>query len=83
MMRLPFRYQFIFSFLSIEIVFISLIVFFNFTSLSKLSHSLIEEKIQTATSLFGEMIKTPMITYDLGTLDNQIESFTNIKNIVR
>lgn len=81
-MRLPFRYQFILSFLSIEIVFISLIVFFNFTSLTKLSHSLIEEKIQTATSLFGEMVKTPMITYDLGTLDNQIESFTNIKNIV-
>ncbi|MDP3587153.1 MAG: response regulator [Sulfuricurvum sp.] len=81
-MRLPFRYQFILSFLSIEIVFISLIVFFNFTSLSKLSHSLIEEKIQTATSLFGEMVKTPMITYDLGTLDNQVESFTNIKNIV-
>ncbi len=81
-MRLPFRYQFILSFLSIEIVFISLIVFFNFTSLTKLSHSLIEEKIQTATSLFTEMVKTPMITYDLGTLDNQVESFTNIKNIV-
>lgn len=80
-MKLSFRYRFILSFLSIEILFISLIVFFNFTSLTKLSRSLIEEKIETGTTLFTEMVKTPLIVYDLGTLDNQAESFVTLKNI--
>ncbi|ADR34300.1 multi-sensor hybrid histidine kinase [Sulfuricurvum kujiense DSM 16994] len=81
-MRLSFRYRFILAFLSIELLFISLIVFFNFMSLSKLSHSLIEEKIETATALFTEMAKTPLIVYDLGALDNQADSFVKLKNIV-
>lgn len=51
-------------------------------SLKNLSHSLIEEKIQTSTTLFSEMAKTSLLTYDLGTLDNQVENFTKIKNIV-
>lgn len=76
------RYKFIFSFLSIEILFISLIVFFNFSSLSKLSKSLVDENIATSTSLFEEMVKTPMAIYDLGTLDDQTKSFTHMKNIV-
>lgn len=80
-MKFPFKYRFILSFLSIEIVFISLIVFFNFTSLSKLSHSLMEEKIVTGMTLFKEMVKTPLFIYDLGTLDNQAESFVQLKNI--
>lgn len=80
-MRLSFRYRFILSFLSIEILFISLIVFFNFMSLSKLSHSLLEEKIETATALFSEMAKAPMVVYDLATLDNQAQSFVKLKNI--
>ncbi len=58
-----------------------MIVFFNFTSLSKLSHSLIEEKIETGTALFSEMVKTPLIIYDLATLDNQSKSFVHLKNI--
>jgi len=81
-MRLSFRYKFILSFITIEVFFISLIVFFNFSSLSNLSRSLIEEKIQTGTTLFTEMIKTPLVVYDLGTLDNQSEIFTSLKNII-
>lgn len=78
---MSFRYRFILSFLTIEVVFISLIVFFNFTSLSKLSHSLIEEKIETGTTLFTEMVKTPLIVYDLAILDDQAKSFVHLKNI--
>lgn len=80
-MQLSFRYRFILSFLTIEILFISLIVFFNFTSLSKLSHSLIEEKIETGTILFREMVKTPLIIYDLATLDDQAKNFVKLKNV--
>lgn len=81
-MRLSFRYKFILSFITIEVFFISLIVFFNFSSLNHLSRSLIDEKIQTATTLFTEMVKTPLIVYDLGTLDDQSEIFTSLKNII-
>lgn len=80
-MRLSFRYRFILSFLSIEILFISLIVFFNFSSQVELSRSLIDEKIEMGTALFSEMAKTPLAVYDLGTLDNQAESFVRLKNI--
>jgi len=80
-MKFSFKYRFILSFITIEILFISLIVFFNFSSLNKLSHNLIKEKIETGTKLFTELIKTPLIVYDLGTLDNAIESFMHIKNI--
>ncbi|MDD4950439.1 PAS domain-containing hybrid sensor histidine kinase/response regulator [Sulfuricurvum sp.] len=76
------RYKFIFSFLSIEILFISLIIFFNFSSLTKLSQSLIDEKIATSTMLFEEMIKTPMAVYDLATLDDNAKSFTKMHNII-
>lgn len=76
------RYKFIISFLSIEILFISLIVFFNFSSFSNLSKSLIEGNIATSTSLFVEMIKTPMAISDLGTLDDQTDTFTHMENIV-
>lgn len=76
------RYRFIVSFLSIEILFISLIVFFNFSALDKLSRSLIDEKITTSTTLFEEMVRTPLAIYDVATLDDQTRSFTKMKNIV-
>lgn len=76
------RYKFIISFVSIEILFISLIVFFNFSALDKLSQSLIDEKITTSTLLFEEMVRTPLVVYDLATLDDQTLSFTKMKNIV-
>lgn len=40
-----------------------------------------EEKIVTGMTLFKEMVKTPLFIYDLGTLDNQAESFVQLKNI--
>lgn len=42
---------------------------------------MIEEKVETGTTLFTEMVKTPLLIYDLGTLDNQAESFVKLKNI--
>ncbi|MDP3301883.1 MAG: ATP-binding protein [Sulfuricurvum sp.] len=81
-MKLSFKYRFILSFLFIEIIFIALIVFVNFNALTKLSDSLIEDKIKIGTKLYIEMIKTPLAVGDLGTLDDHSASFTGIKNIV-
>jgi len=79
---LSFKYKFIISFVTIEIIFISLIVFFNFSSLNKLSYELIEEKIETGTTLFTELVKTPLVVYDIATLDDSVESFSHLKNIM-
>lgn len=81
-MKLSFKYRFILSFLFIEIVFISLIVFVNFNALKKISDSLVEDKIKIGTQLYVEMIKTPLAVGDLGTLDNHSANFTGMKNIV-
>ena len=81
-MKLSFKYRFILSFVTIEAVFIALIVFLNFSSLQNLSRSLIDEKIETGTKLFSELIKAPLAVYDLAMLDNAVESFTDVKNVV-
>ena len=77
-MRLSFKYKFILSFVIIEIFFISLIVFYNFTSFKNLSNSLINTNIESSSRLFAELIKTPLITNDLATIDNAIESFSKM-----
>lgn len=81
-MRLSLKYKFILSFIVTEVLFISVIVFYNFSSLHNLSKSLIDEKVETANKLFTELIQAPLVVYDKKTLDNAIDSFTNIKNIV-
>ena len=80
-MKLSFKYKFILSFVTIEILFISLIVFYNFASLNNLSKSLIEEKIETSSELFTEIVKAPLIVHDLAMLDNALESFSSLKNV--
>lgn len=92
-MKLSFKYKFILSFVLLEILFISLIVFYNFSSLRNLSNSLVHTDVESSSKLFSELIKTPLIINDLATIDNAVESFneieyisavriTNMKNIV-
>lgn len=81
-MNIQFKYKFILSFALVEIFFISLIVFFNFSSLNNLSKALINEKIETTTKLFSEFVKVPLITYDLATIDNGVQNLVKIKNVV-
>ncbi len=71
----------IFSFLSIEIVFFTLIIALNFTALDEASETLIDEKIKASSELLVELIQTPLIVYDLATIDNSIQVFAKIKSI--
>lgn len=43
---------------------------------------MIDEKVETTTKLFSELIKAPLISYDLATIDTAVESLMKIKNIV-
>lgn len=81
-MKLSFKYKFILSFVLLEIVFISIIVFYNFASSKRLSDSLISTNIETSSKLFSEVIKTPLIINDLATIDNAVESLDKIEYIV-
>ena len=80
-MRLSFKYKFILSFVLLEIIFISLIIFYNFSSIKSLSNSLIRTNIESSSNLFSELIKTPLIINDLATIDNAVESFNKIEYI--
>lgn len=80
-MRLSFKYKFILSFVLVEIIFISLIIFYNFSSIKSLSNSLIRTNIESSSNLFSELIKTPLIINDLATIDNAVESFNKIEYI--
>lgn len=80
-MKLSFKYKFILSFVIFEILFISLIVYFNFSSFKNLSNSLVNTNIESSSKLFSELIKTPLIINDLATIDNAVEGFSKIAYI--
>ncbi|WP_373001019.1 diguanylate cyclase [Sulfurimonas sp.] len=81
-MFLSFKYKFILSFVLLNIIFISIVVFYNFSSTEKLSNSLVDENIETASKLFTELIVTPIIINDLATVDNAVDTFMKIKNVI-
>jgi serine phosphatase RsbU (regulator of sigma subunit) len=79
--KLPFKYKFVISFLIIETFFLSLIIIFNYTSIKDTSQKLLDKKIKISTELFINLIKTPMIIYDLATIDDVVKSFVNSDDI--
>lgn len=76
------KYKVIISFVTIEVIFLTLIVGLNFTSLNRASKTLMDEKIQISSELLVELVKTPLIVFDIATIDNAVESFSRIKNVV-
>lgn len=79
---MSFRYKFVFSFIAIEAFFVVTIVLFNASSLQRQSTDLIERKVATASTLFAETVKTPLLVNDLATIDDAALSFVAIPNIV-
>lgn len=74
--------KFIVSFLAIEVIFIGLIISINFSALKSTSQTLLDEKVQASTELLVELIKTPLVTYDLATIDDAVKSFSRIDNFI-
>lgn len=74
--------KFIVYFLAIEVIFIGLIISINFSTLQNTSQTLLHEKVQASTELLVELIKTPLVTYDLATIDDAVKSFSRIDNFV-
>ncbi|MCW9025823.1 MAG: hypothetical protein OQJ77_00780, partial [Thiovulaceae bacterium] len=74
--------KFIISFVSVEILFLVLISLVNFDSLDKAAKTLTDEKIEVSSQLLTKLLKTPLITYDLATIDDALLDFSSIKNVV-
>ena len=74
--------RFILSFILVQAVFLALITGLNFSSLDNASQTLTKEKIQASSELLVELIKTPLITYDVATIDDVVKSFSKIDNVV-
>jgi len=76
------KLKFIVSFVVVEIIFLSIISNINFNSIDKISQNLINEKISITKQLLVELIKTPLIVYDLATLDDIVKNFATVKNVI-
>jgi len=81
-MKLSFKYQFISSFVLMEAIFVLIIVSVNFSFISTQSKFFMDEEIQMSSDLFSELIKRPLMLYDLATIDNEVITFLKIKNVV-
>ncbi len=79
---MSFRYRFILAFVTVEILFLSLIVFVNFSSLQRSSQALIMEKVESSSRLFSDLIAIPVSVYDLATIDDAIKTILDMKNVV-
>ena len=78
---MSFRYKFILSFILIEAFFILMIVVYNTSSLKDTSEKLVAQKIDAATEIFVEIVKTPLLVNDLATLDDAASNFTAIASV--
>jgi PAS domain S-box-containing protein len=74
--------RFIVSFILVQAVFLALITGLNFSSLDNASQTLTKEKVQASSELLVELIKAPLIIYDLATIDDAVKSFSQIKDVV-
>ena len=74
--------KFIISFVLSEIIFFSIIVGINFNSIERASETLTNEKINATSQLLVELLKTPLIVYDLATIDDIVKNFSTVKNVI-
>ncbi len=74
--------KFVFSFVVLQLFFFIIIVSMNFTSIDKASETLTREKISVTSQLLVELLKTPMIVFDLATIDNVVENFSTMENAI-
>lgn len=80
-MRLSFRYKYIISFLLLEIIFLTMIVFINFQSLQKTSDKLINDKIEFIKLFAAQSLLTSLSVYDLATIDNILHKLTELNSV--
>ncbi|MDR9498034.1 MAG: ATP-binding protein [Hydrogenovibrio sp.] len=79
---MSFRYKFLLTFILAEVLFVSAIVALNFAALKETSGKLVSDQLTSSGQLMAESAKVPLLVRDLATLDNALETFIGLKNIV-
>jgi len=80
-MFVSFKYKIMIAVLIIELFFLSIIIIYNYYNVQKFTYNLVDNQIKSSVILFKELVKTPLMVYDLATLDNMTERFGNLPNI--
>ena len=80
---MSFRFRFVFSFILLETLFMVGIVVVNFNSLERESRQLMTDKTQLASTMFSEVVATPLIVNDLATIDDAAQRFVAMPGVVQ
>ena len=80
-MRISYKYKLILSFLTIELIFLTFIILYNYHSVHKFTKEIVEQDITSSIKLFKKLIKTPVMIYDLATLDDIVNEFGKLPNV--
>ena len=81
-MKISFKYKFILSFVTIEILFLMMIATVNFSSMENNTERFIEQRTTALKVLGAELLATPLSIFDFGTLDDIVHGFINLDNVV-
>lgn len=80
---MSFRFRFVISFILLETLFTLAIVAVNFNSLDRESRQLMRDKTNLASTMFNEIVTTPLIINDLATIDDAARHFVAIEGVVQ
>ena len=81
-MTIPYKYKFVLTIITLEIIFFGFIIFFNYSNTNKLSQDILNEKRTINSSLLINLVKTPLLVFDFATLDNILAEFGKNKGVV-
>ncbi|WP_022952768.1 response regulator [Leucothrix mucor] len=80
---MSFRFRFVISFIFLETLFTLAIVAVNFNSLDRESRQLMRDKTSLASTMFSEVVTTPLIVNDLATIDDAAQRFVAMEGAVQ
>jgi len=80
---MSFRFRFVISFILLETLFTLAIVAVNFHSLDRESRQLMRDKTSLASTMFSEVVTTPLIVNDLATIDDAAQRFVAMEGVVQ
>ena len=80
-MRLSYKYKLTIAFLLIELLFLTVIITYNYVTSKQFAKEIVDSNIKTTKLLVEELVLTPMSVYDLATLDDIVTKLGEASNI--
>lgn len=82
MNNISFKYQFILSFVVLQIIFLLMIAAVNFHTIEKNNQDFIDFKKISFSSMLQQQLVTPISVYDVATIDNIIGELAKMQSVV-